>query len=119
MMKLRIADLCKERMIEKAYTLFVEAGISKTKTRQYLDGKTNRLMLDDVEILCRLLHCTPNQLMEWTPKSKAEDYEGNPLQAIRKKPPFNMADILSGMTIGEMEAMVELKKKQEEEDKKK
>lgn len=119
MMNLRIADLCKERMIKNPYTLFVENDISEVKARQYLNGKTNRIMLDDIEILCRLLYCTPNDLMEWTPKNSAQDYEGNPLQAIRKKPLFNMADVMKNMTVGELRAMVELKNKQEEEDGKK
>ncbi len=115
MIKLRIAELCEERLIKNAYTALVKAGISAVKTRQYLDAKTNRLMLDDVEKLCRLLHCTPNDLMEWTPTNKAHDYEGNPLQAIRKKPPFNLTDILNGMTIGEQR---ELLAKYEEEKRK-
>lgn len=118
MINLRIAALCEERLIKHAFTALVEAGISTTKARQYLDNKTNRLMVDDIEILCRLLHCTPNDLLEWTPNNKAQDYEGNPLEAIRKKPLFNLEDILKGMTVGEIKAMVEKKKKEEEERKK-
>ena len=104
MIKLRIAALCKERLIAHPWTALVEAGISEKKTNQYLNGKTNRLMLDDIEKLCTLLRCTPNDLFEWTPANKSQDYPENPLQAIAKKPLFNLEDVLNGLTIAEVKA---------------
>lgn len=102
MIKLKIAALCKEKAIAHPYTALTEAGISVTKTIQYLRNETNRLMLDDADILCNLLRCTPNDLVEWTPNNKAQDYEANPLQALRKKGPFELEEIIKRMTIGEI-----------------
>lgn len=112
MIKLKIQALCKAKAIAHPYTALKKAGISKIKTMQYLRGKTNRLMLDDMDTLCTLLRCTPNDLVEWTPKNKAEDYEENPLQAIRKKEPIELDEIIKSMTIGEIR---DFKAKYEEE----
>ncbi len=104
MIKLRIAALCEERLIAHSWTALTEAGISEEKTKQYLAGTTNRIMLEDIEILCNLLHCTPNELFEWIPDNKSQDYPENPLKAIAKKPVYNLQDILNGMTIAEVRA---------------
>lgn len=102
MIKLRINELCKEKGIRHPFTALTAAGISVTKAKQYLSGKTNRLMVDDSETLCRLLRCTPNDLLEWTPDNQAEDYPENPLQALRKKPAFNLEERLKNMSVKEI-----------------
>ncbi len=109
MIRLRIKDLCREKAIAHDYTALTKAGISKEKAMQYLDGKTNRLMLDDVETLCNLLRCTPNDLLQWSPGKKTEDYPENPLQVIRKKPPIVLEEILKEMTVGEVREFVEMR----------
>jgi DNA-binding Xre family transcriptional regulator len=102
MIRLRIAELCREKGIKPPLAALKKAGISAIKGRQYLAAKTNRLMVDDSEKLCRLLRCTPNDLLEWTPDNAAEDYAENPLQAIRKKPSINIEEKLKSMTLEEV-----------------
>ena len=106
-MKLRIGALCKEKGIHNPFTALKKAGISVTKAIQYLNGKTNRLMVDDAEKLCNFLRCTPNDLFEWLPNNKAEDYPENPLQAIRDKPSFNLEEKLKGMSLEEIKKKFE------------
>ena len=102
MIKLKIMELCKAKGVRHPRTALEKAGISITKATQYLSGKTNRLMVDDAEKLCRLLRCTPNDLLEWTPDNQAEDYPENPLQTIRKKPTINIEEKLKNMTLEEI-----------------
>jgi DNA-binding Xre family transcriptional regulator len=104
MIELRIAEVCRAKGMKPPLAALKKAGISVTKGRQYLKAKTNRLMVDDVEKLCRLLRCTPNDLLEWTPDNAAEDYPENPLQAIRKKPSINIEEKLKSMTLEEVRA---------------
>lgn len=103
MIHLRIAEACRAKGIRHPLTALTKAGISITKATQYLKGKTNRLMIDDAERLCRLLRCTINDLLEWTPDNQAEDYPENPLQAIRKRKVLNLEERLKNLSMEEIE----------------
>ena len=40
--------------------------------------------LAELEKLCELLHCTPNDLLEWIPSSKDKTNEKHPLISIKR-----------------------------------
>src|SRR5688500_3375511 len=102
MLKLRVKALCKEKGIKQPFTALKKAGISVTKVIQYLADKTDRLMLDDIEKLCLLLHCTPNDLVEWTPDNTMLTQPNHPLQALQAKPVFNLEEKLKTMSAEEI-----------------
>jgi hypothetical protein len=49
-------------------------GVSASKKRY----------LDDLEKLCELLQCAPNDLMEWIPSSKDKSNDKHPLISIKR-----------------------------------
>ena len=40
--------------------------------------------LKDVEKLCELLQCTPNDLLQWNPSKEDENNEKHPLYSIKR-----------------------------------
>ena len=102
MIQLRIEELCKERGIKHPFTALKKAGIPGPTAILYLHHKKKTLVLDHTEKLCRLFRCAPNELFEWTPDNKAEDYPENPLQTIRKKATFDLEEKLKGMSVEEI-----------------
>jgi len=40
--------------------------------------------LKDVEKLCELLQCTPNDLLQWNPSKEDENNENHPLYSIKR-----------------------------------
>ena len=45
------------------YELAAKTGLSYPGITKIYDGKTKRISLDTIEILCRALDCTPNDLL--------------------------------------------------------
>ena len=85
MISLAIKDLCRLRGIKQPLRELKRAGISHYVAHEYHQGHKHRIVVSHIEILCKLLRCTPNDLFQWEPDTAAEDNPENPLQAIRKK----------------------------------
>lgn len=103
MIYLNIKELCHARGIKNPLTTLKKAGISQYVAHEYLKGEKHRFVTKHVEILCKLLRCTPNDLFVWIPDEPADDYPENPLQGIRKKPRLNLNEKLKTMTVEEIE----------------
>jgi len=102
MIKLQVKELCKLRGIKAPLSALIKAGISQQVAQNYLKGKKKHLLLKDVEKLCTLLRCTPNDLFSWTPDSKAEDYPENPLQKIREQSLPDLQRVIGGLSLEEV-----------------
>lgn len=97
------------RGLEKKYKFMVKNGFSPTTATKLANGEVEYLRLEYIEKLCTLLNCTPNDLFEWTPNSKAEDHEDHPLQSIRKSELINISQTLRELPISkikEIEALL-------------
>ena len=110
MIQLNIRELCKTRGIKNPYSALTKAGISPYVAHEYLKGKKHRFITQHIEVLCKLLRCTPNDLFSWTPTEPADDYPENPMQAIRKKERIDLNEILKTMSVEEIEQMLKEKK---------
>ena len=103
MIALSIKDLFRLRGIRQPVKAMRKAGISHYVAHAYLKGKKQRMVVEHLEILCKLLRCTPNELFSWEPDNQAEDFPENPLQAIRKKERMDLNEVLKGMSVEEIE----------------
>lgn len=74
----------KARGIEKPFTFLVKAGYSDNFATRVINSRIKKLNLKDVEKLCELLFCTPNDLMEWIPNEKKVKAETHPLVSLRR-----------------------------------
>jgi DNA-binding Xre family transcriptional regulator len=72
------------RGIEKPYSFLVDKGYSKNISTRIVNNRIERLNLKDIEKLCELFCCTPNDLLEWVPGKKDVDIENHPLKSLQR-----------------------------------
>ena len=115
MLKFNFQRILKARGIDRPFTHLVELGFQRSAASRMNSGKIKSMSLKELERLCELFECTPNDLLEWVPGKFAEDSENHPLgELIRKESPMNIKAILSAMPvahIAEIEKFIQEKAK--------
>lgn len=94
----------KARGIEHPYTYLINMGIHTHLASGIRQNKVGLIKMKNLEKLCLLLHCTPNDLMEWIPDSKQSADKSQPLTSLRKRD--KMIDItrsLSSLPLDKLE----------------
>jgi DNA-binding Xre family transcriptional regulator len=115
MLRLNIQRNLAGRAIDKPYTYLVKHGFSKNLASRIKTSKMKQMKLADIERLCLLFQCTPNELLEWVPAEKENDAAAQPLRdLIRVNANVNIRAILNALPyaqIAEMEKMISEKAK--------
>ena len=62
MLKLRVLDLLQEKGKTK-YWLYKQLGMSYQNFNRMIHNETKSIRYENIETLCLLLHCTPNELL--------------------------------------------------------
>ena len=65
MIKLRALDLLKEKCKTK-YWLYMQLGMSYQNFSKMINNQTKSIRYENIETMCRLFDCTPNDLFEIT-----------------------------------------------------
>ncbi|MES2621485.1 MAG: helix-turn-helix transcriptional regulator [Bacteroidota bacterium] len=107
MMQIRIKEMIKEKGIKFPYAAMVKAGISRGVALKYMKNKKQYVLLKDVEILCLLFRCVPNDLYVWVPNDALQDDPTQPLQAIKPKVQFDPFEAMKKMTPEEIRKRLE------------
>ena len=85
MLKFNFTRIFKAKGITKPYTFLVKAGYSASFSTRLTNNKVRMLNLTDVEKLCVMLKCTPNDLLEWVPdQNHNSGGEGHPLSSLQR-----------------------------------
>ena len=104
MMQLNLQRIFKMRGIDQPYKFLVQNGFVPFTAHKYKNNKVEAIRLDHIEKLCVLLHCTPNDILEWSPNDLLEDFPEHPLQKIRRKDKkLEIGKMLSKMPIEKLE----------------
>ena len=98
------------RGIEKPFTYMVRRGFSDNFATSIINGRKLQLNLREVERLCELLKCTPNDLLEWTPSAEQavqKDHPLKPLERVEKVAELNqLLNTVSMDRLTQIEAIV-------------
>lgn len=62
-MKLRIKEILEEKGKSK-YWLYIQLGLSYQNFNKIINNETNGIKFQNLEALCDILECTPNDLFE-------------------------------------------------------
>lgn len=62
-MKLRVLEILKEKKKTK-YWLYIQMGLSYQNFNNLVNNKTTSIKFSNLESLCNILECTPNELFE-------------------------------------------------------
>jgi DNA-binding Xre family transcriptional regulator len=84
MLTFNFSRIFKARGIEKPFSFLVKTGYSDNFATRVVNNRIKRLDLADLEELCVLLQCTPNDLLEWIPDSKDKNNDKHPLNSIKR-----------------------------------
>ena len=63
LMKLRVIDILKEKGKTK-YWLYIRLGLSYQNFNKMIHNETKSIKYDNLQALCDILECTPNDLFE-------------------------------------------------------
>jgi len=109
----RFDRIFKARGIDKPFALLQKAGFSANFSSKIKNSRVSRLSLKQIERLCLLLKCTPNDLMAWIP-DKDEHYSDNhPLNELRmSESEIDMVKIINSIPLGKLELIEQLIKKE-------
>lgn len=77
----RILDL---RGISRPFTFLLENGFIRSTAHKFVHGQVWQIKLDQIEKLCLLLNCTPNDLFEWRPGKNVSAPENHAIKALIK-----------------------------------
>lgn len=72
MIKINLNYIFTARGIKKPYSFLTDLGFSHSVAHRFANGKASGIKTYQMELLCRALYCTPNDLIEYT-------HEGQPL----------------------------------------
>ena len=84
MLTFNFTRIFKARGIDKPFSYLVKAGYSDNYATRIANNRIQRLNLADLEKLCELFHCTPNDLLEWIPDSRTVYDKKHPLISIKR-----------------------------------
>lgn len=98
------------RGIEKPFTYMVRKGFSDSFSSAIINGRKHQMNLREVERLCELFRCTPNDLLEWTPSAEQaiqKDHPLKPLERVEKVAELNQLINTASMDkLAQIEAIV-------------
>jgi DNA-binding Xre family transcriptional regulator len=99
----------KARGVDKPFTYLRKAGFSDNFATKIKNNKIRRIGFKELEKLCLLLRCTPNDLYEWTPDTDSQIDDDHPIQAIRKSEKvFDLTKTLNSIPLSDLDKIEEL-----------
>jgi len=112
MLTLSLKPIFKARGIDKPYSFLVKAGFSNHTATYMLNHHVKEVQLRHIEILCRELHCTPNDLFVWRMDSNNLVSKEHPLNELnRRNSVFDLRETMKSIPISELNEIVGILKK--------
>ena len=93
----------KAKGIEKPFSFLTKAGFSTRLAGKINKNKVIRMDLGTVEHLCRVLNCTPDDLMEWVPDKDTPVPADHALRLLEKpEKEIDFTSKLNAIPLGKM-----------------
>jgi len=109
MLTFNINRLLKVRGVEKPFQYLVKAGFCDNFATRITKNKTRRMDLREVERLCELFRCTPNDLLEWEPSPEQAAIADHPLKPLeRAKKVEGLSQLLNAIPLDKLEEIESL-----------
>ena len=84
MLTFNFTRIFKSRGIDKPFSYLVKLGYSDNFATRIVNNRIERLNLKDIERLCELFQCTPNDFIEWIPSTKDLKNDNHPLLTLKR-----------------------------------
>jgi DNA-binding Xre family transcriptional regulator len=110
MLTFNFSRIFKARGIDRPFSYLVKVGYSDNFATRIVNNRNRRLDLADIEKLCELLQCTPNDFLEWIPDSKDKINDKHPLISMKRSDKVvQLTQILNSVPLdklSEIESMI-------------
>jgi DNA-binding Xre family transcriptional regulator len=91
MLYLNLKPILEARQIEKPYSFLVKIGIAPHTAHKILSNNTHVLRLDNLTLICKALHCQPNDLLVYRPNpTNLPIAQNHPLNKLIQTPADNL-----------------------------
>jgi len=84
MIKFNFNRVFRARGIDKPFSYLVSMGYTPNYSTRIVNNRIKNLNIQDIEKLCTLLQCTPNDFLEWIPDAKDAGNDKHPLIPLQR-----------------------------------
>lgn len=85
MLRINLSRIFRAFAVHRPTRFLVEKGYTYSTAQRLVVMNHSRFRLEDLELLCLRMGCTPNDLLEWVPNQDQVNLD-TPLQQLRFKP---------------------------------
>lgn len=109
MLHFRLRYLLETKGITQPYNYLIRLGFTPNVSTRLLNSKMGQLKLSQIQLLCKELHCTPNDLLEFVPSHESILPENHPLLTlVRDDKPFNIIGRINQLSFDEIKEVEQL-----------
>ena len=112
MLKFNFPRVFKARGIDRPNRFLVSHGYSTNMATRMVNDRTRQLNVKDVEKLCLMLNCTPNDFFEWIPETNDIDMENHPLNALKRNDVIVLARLINDIPMDKLADIEKLVKRE-------
>jgi DNA-binding Xre family transcriptional regulator len=87
MLRYNIKRVLVLRGVERPHSFLMKNGFASQTARNFVTRNVVHIKPAQIEKLCLLLHCTPNDLYEWRPDANTAVAENHPLRELKRDTP--------------------------------
>ena len=106
MLKLDIEHHVSLRGYENAGAFLRKQGFSNWLSHKLSNNLLTTIRLDEIEHLCTLFRCTPNDLFRWQPGKNEKDAASHPLNALNE--PRADINIIGNLNYDQLKAILKI-----------
>lgn len=108
MLYLHLTPMFEARGIENPSAFLRKSGFSRSAIATLLYTTPRNPKLDHIEALCKVLYCTPNEILLWVKPRNEIIPENHPLYTLRKKEVPNLKKAVAGLSTIPLDQLTEL-----------
>ena len=107
MIKLNLSPLFEARGIQNPKNYLYKNGIPRHTAQRILSGEHTQLHFRHVELLCKVLNCSPNDLLVYLPGKDQQLPENHPLHQLKKESlNFNWLQNTASLPINQLQQLI-------------
>lgn len=107
MLYFNISRLMELRGIDKPYAFLVKNGFVTQTATNMINDRLGRITPDQMEKLCLILNCTPNDLFDWRPSENMSVSESHALHSLKKEKTPSVAQMVKDLPVEKLSKLHE------------
>ena len=96
------------RGIDKPYAFLVKNGFVTQTATNMINNRLGRITPAQVEKLCLILNCTPNDLFDWRPDENTSVSETHALHSLKKEKTPSVAQMVKDLPVEKLSKLHEI-----------